>query len=132
MTKKSHMMNAVVAGILVAMSAAVAAPVVSAARAAAGDTAIDPVGDRIGAAFASVEDTRAPQALSTAAVRVAKGDLLARPGCAGATWPNIDADCLARVDGAAAPHARFITVGHEAGTATTVLIRIPAAEVVSR
>jgi hypothetical protein len=132
MTKKSHMMNAVVAGVLVAMSAAMVVPVVSAARAAAGDAAIDPIGERIGTAFASVEETRAPQALSTAAVRVAKGDLMARPGCAGATWPNIDADCLARTDGSAAPHARFITVGHEVGAATTVLVRIPAAEVASR
>lgn len=127
MTKKKHIMAAVAVGAFLAVTGLVAAPVVGAARAEAGGSDADVVSARIGAAFASIPDVEAPRALRSAAVRVAKGDLLARPGCAGVTWPNVEADCLARSDGSAAPRARLITIGYEAAAATTTLVRIPAA-----
>jgi hypothetical protein len=58
-----------------------------------------------------------------------KGDL---PRCAGQSWPNVSPECLVRADGRPAGAVRTVTVGYQAGEATTVLVRMPAPLVASR
>jgi hypothetical protein len=98
------------------------------ARAASGETEVDAIAERIGGAFATISETAAEPAIEAAASQAQKGDL----DCATATWPNIDASCLSTADGRPAPQVRTITVGYQAGEATTVLLRVPAAEVAQR
>ena len=65
-----------------------------------------------------------------------KGDLLhAAPprGCASQAWPNVAPECLAAADGTPARSGvRMITVEQQEGPNTSVLVRIPAAEVAQR
>jgi len=63
-----------------------------------------------------------------------KGDRLpARSACADQTWPYIAAACLTPESGGAKPRAvRVVTVEERQGTNTSVLVRIPQADVASR
>jgi hypothetical protein len=89
--------------------------------------------DRIGAAFASLDEMARPgPAITAAAVRASKGDFGAPPTCKSGVWPNIDASCLVRADGAPAHNVRTITIGYRSGENTTVLVRLPAADLASR
>lgn len=65
-----------------------------------------------------------------------KGDLL-RPGpqrnCASQAWPNIAPECLGAADGTPfRGPVRMITVEQREGANTSVLVRVPAAEVAQR
>ncbi len=91
---------------------------------------VDVAADRIGAAFALISEATADP--TQGVEQASKGDLPKSAGCAGATWPNIDAACLATADGRPAPRVRTITVGYQADQTTTVLLRIPSAEVAQR
>jgi hypothetical protein len=96
-------------------------------------TATGDVAERIGAAFRSVPAAAAEPALVTAAAeRAAKGDLPSRNDCRAATWPAIDAACLAAANGRPVPAVRTVTIGYQAGSATTVLLRIPATEMAQK
>lgn len=86
--------------------------------------------DRIGMAFASLSEAAIDPAIAAAAARAPKGDFA--PACANAVWPNIEAGCLATADGRPARHVRTITIGYLAGDNTTVLVRLPAAEIAQR
>ena len=65
-----------------------------------------------------------------------KGDLLrtASAGCAAQTWPNISYDCLTSADGTPMRQAaRTITVEERRDAErTSVLVRVPAAELANR
>jgi hypothetical protein len=122
---------AILVGIALILAGLVMAPFNASARAAATGGA-DVVSDRIGGAFAIVSDREPAAEIAAAAALVFKGDLGAEAICASATWPNIDASCLARVDGSKARQVRLITIGYQSGEATTVLTRLPASEVASR
>ena len=88
--------------------------------------------DRIAVAFDAAAQVAADPAGMAAAVRSPKGDLLAKPGCAGQNWPEIAPACLATADGSAVRPVRTVTIGYQTGDATTVLIRMPAPQVASR
>jgi hypothetical protein len=90
------------------------------------------VEERIELAFATVPETDADPAIEAAAVRVQKGDLLARPGCFGEKWPNFTADCVMKANGSASRPVRMVTIGYQSGEATTVLVRMPAPQLASR
>ena len=63
-----------------------------------------------------------------------KGDRLpARGGCADQTWPYISAACLTPETGGAKPRTvRVVTVEERPGANTSVLVRIPQADIASR
>jgi hypothetical protein len=85
--------------------------------------------DRIGRAFASLSEAEIDPAVAAAAARAPRGDFA--PACASAVWPNIEAACLA-ADGRPVSDVRTITIGYQVGDNTTVLLRIPAAEIALR
>jgi hypothetical protein len=131
MTKsKKFLTAAVLTGFALSVAGLTVASLNTTANASAGSH--DVVADRIGAAFASLDETSADPAIEAAAARVAKGDLEAKPGCGAATWPNISSDCLLKADGTVAPQVRTVTVGYQEGESTTILMRVPAPEVASR
>jgi hypothetical protein len=86
--------------------------------------------DRVDKAFASLSEAAIDPAIASAAARAPKGDFA--PACANAVWPNIEAACLVTADGRPARHVRTITIGYQAGGNTTVLVRLPAAEIALR
>ena len=103
----------------------------SAGAHAAGRTDTVMAASRIGKAFAALsERTVDPAIAAAAAARAPKGDFA--PACANAVWPSIDAACLATADGRPAPHVRTITIGYPEGATTTVLERIPVADIAQR
>jgi hypothetical protein len=118
---------AILAGLALIVAGLVMSPS-NMARAASGQSDADFIAERIGGAFATISETAADPAIKAAASQAQKGDL----DCANATWPNIDASCLKTADGQPAPRVRTITVGYQAGESTTVLLRVPAAEVAQR
>lgn len=120
---------AALTGFAVLATAMAAAPLGASANAAA-ITGYEAA--RIGGAFASIPDVEPSQALTKAAKQAVKGDREPVRGCAAATWPNIDRACLVTVDGRPAPAVRTITIGYQEGGSTTVLVRVPAAEIASR
>lgn len=122
---------AILVGIALIVAGLLIVPFNASARAAASEGA-DVASDRIGGAFAVISDREPAAEIAAAAALVFKGDLGAESICAGATWPNIDASCLARTDGSASHPVRLITIGYQSGSATTVLVRVPAGEVASR
>ena len=133
MNKSSRILAAAaVAGFAMIVAGLIAAPFNTSASAAAGQSSGDVVSERIGATFASLTDVQPASALHQAASRAAKGDLFAARDCAGSVWPDISADCLATTDGSPAPAVRFITMGHQEGDATTILVRMPAAAIAAR
>lgn len=121
---------AILVGIALIVAGLLIAPFNASARAAA--TQDDVAADRIGGAFSTISERAPDAAITAAAAQLSKGDLGANPACAGATWPNIDASCLTKIDGSAAHPVRLITIGYQSGDATTVLVRVPAGEVASR
>jgi len=122
---------AILVGIALIVVGLLIAPFNASARAAATD-GIDAAADRIGGAFAMISEREPAAEIAAAAALAFKGDLDAAATCAGATWPNIDASCLTKVDGSASHPVRLITIGYQSGEATTVLVRVPAGEVASR
>jgi hypothetical protein len=122
---------AILFGLALIVAGLLAAPFNASARAAA-TIGPDVAAERIGQAFASFSEIEPDPALTAAAARVSKGDIGVPANCANAVWPNIDASCLSTADGAPAPRVRTITIGYQAGENTTVLVRIPAAEVAQR
>ena len=121
---------AILVGIALILAGLLLAPVNASARAATDDSNV--AADRIGAAFAVISEREPAAEIAAAAALAFKGDLGAEAICAGATWPNIDASCLARADGAVSQPVRLITIGYQSGDATTVLMRVPANEVATR
>jgi len=88
----------------------------------------DVAAERIAAAFAM-----APAGAEAPAVgAVRKGDLFVATGCAGQQWPDVPASCLVTAHGVPAHPVRSITIGSQAGEATTILMRLPAPQVASR
>ena len=122
---------AALTGLVLSMAGLAAAPFATSANAAAGQGE-NFVSDRIGGAFASIVEIAPDQAITDAAARVAKGDFLGKPGCLGATWPNISPECLTTADGTPVEAVRTVTVGYQEGASTTILVRMPAPEVASR
>jgi hypothetical protein len=127
------MIKALAAGVLIlaaVTSAPFAPPAVAAEPVTASGAATDIIAaDRIGRAFASLSEAAVDPAIAADA-RAPKGDFA--PACANAVWPNIEAACLVTADGGPAPVVRTITIGYQAGENTTVLVRIPAAEIAQR
>jgi hypothetical protein len=129
------MIKALAAGMLIlagAISAPFALPAlaVEPLSAASAEANVVMAADRIGMAFASLSEAAIDPAIAAAAARAPKGDFA--PACANAVWPNIEAACLATADGRPARHVRTITIGYQAGGNTTVLVRLPAAEIAQR
>jgi len=122
---------AILVGLALIVVGMLIAPFNAPARAAAGEMGIDVASDRIGIAFASLSERDPHPAIAAAAARASKGDFGASR-CNGAVWPNIDASCLSTADGSAAQPVRMITIGYQADSATTVLVRFPDGEVASR
>lgn len=129
MNGSSKILVAAMLGLGVAVSALSATVLDADARAV---TAVDDVAaDRIATAFASVAPAEIEPAIQLAAARSRKGDLLVGPACTTQSWPQIASECLVSADGSAR-QVRAVTVGYQAGESTTVLIRVPAAQVASR
>lgn len=131
------MTKALVSGLLIsaamiatalALPASILAPF-NAAR-AADQPGIGVAAGRIDQAFASLSEVVVDAALAAAAAPAPKGDFA--PACANALWPHIDAACLTTADGRPARHVRTITIGYLEGANTTVLVRIPVAEMAQR
>jgi hypothetical protein len=64
-----------------------------------------------------------------------KGDLLrnaSQKACTSQAWPNIAAECLEAAGGMPVRSVRMITVEQREGANTSVLVRIPAAEIAQR
>jgi hypothetical protein len=122
---------AILVGIALIVAGLLIAPFNASARAAATEGS-GVAADRIGGAFAMISEREPAAEIAAAAALVFKGDLGAESICAGATWPNIDASCLARADGAVSHPVRLITIGYQSGEATTTLMRVPVSEVASR
>ena len=121
---------AILFGIALIIVGVLIAPFNASARAAA--TVGDELAlDRIGGAFAAVQEQEADPAIVTAAVQAAKRDLDPNQSCTGAVWPNIDASCLTASDGSPVREVRMITIGYQGDANTTVLVRSPALEVAS-
>ena len=114
---------AILMGIALIIAGLLIAPFTASASAAASQSGV--AADRIGAAFATLSDV-------TPDPSFAKGDLGSSANCAGGVWPNIDASCLSTANGAPAKHVRTITIGYQSGENTTVLVRVPSAEVAQR
>ncbi len=123
---------AILIGLALILAGLLLSPVNGSAHAASSQPGVNVAADRIGGAFATVAGQTADPALAVAMTRAAKGDLPRNADCAAATWPNIDASCLATADGRPAPHVRTVTIGYQAGQSTTVLLRIPTAEIAQR
>jgi hypothetical protein len=104
---------AILVGIALIIAGLLIAPFNASARAAA--SASGTAADRIGSPLAAAATADVP-----------KGDLCISAECAGAVWPNIDAACLSKADGSAAPRVRTITIGYQTDENTTVLVRVPA------
>ena len=121
---------AILMGIALIIAGLLIAPFTASASAAASQSGV--AADRIGAAFATLSDVTPDPALQAAVASFAKGDLGSSANCAGAVWPNIDASCLSTANGAPAKHVRTITIGYQSGENTTVLVRVPSAEVAQR
>ena len=118
----------VLTGMTLAVVAAAAVPFIAQARAAPGTTRVDIIAaERIGGAFASLQETEIDPTTATTAAHPSKGDLVIPADCAAATWPNVDRSCLSTADGSPAPYVRTITIGYQTGSNTTVLLRVPAA-----
>ncbi len=92
----------------------------------------DIAAERIAAAFALTPAVSTAPAIVAAIRTMRKGDLAARFACSGETWPDVAPGCLTLADGSSAPKIRSVTIGAQAGEATTVLIRMPAPRVASR
>src|SRR5882724_13112384 len=121
---------AILVGIALIIAGLLIAPFTASASAAASPSVV--AADRIGAAFATLPDAIPNSAIAAAVARLSKGDLASPVNCTGAVWPNIDASCLSTADGSPARHVRTITIGYQSGENTTVLVRVPTAEVASR
>ena len=87
---------------------------------------------RIAEGFAISAGIEADPALEAAAGRLAKGDLGRAVSCGDADWPEIPAGCLGPADRAAPAGVRTVTIEYGPTSGTTVLMRIPAPQVVSR
>ena len=127
------MIKALAAGMLIlagAISAPFALPALAVEPLNASGAATVIAADRIGRAFASLSEAAIDPAIAAAAARVPKGDFA--PACANAVWPDIEAECLATADGRPARQVRTVTIGHQAGENTTILVRIPLAEIAQR
>ncbi len=61
-----------------------------------------------------------------------KGDLQIGARCAGQSWPDVAPACLIDDGGVRARPVRTVTIGHQIGEATTVLIRLPEPQVARR
>jgi hypothetical protein len=64
-----------------------------------------------------------------------KGDLLrnaSQKACTSQAWPNIAPECLEAAGGMPVRSVRMITVEQREGANTSVLVRIPAAEIAQR
>jgi hypothetical protein len=64
-----------------------------------------------------------------------KGDLVrttSQGACASQAWPNIAPECLGTADRTSPRSVRMITVEQREGANTSVLVRIPAAEIAQR
>jgi hypothetical protein len=121
---------AILVGIALIIAGMLIAPFSASARAAA--TAGDQLAaDRIGGAFAAIEERAVDPALAAAAALAAKGDLPPDSACASAVWPNIAASCLRTPDGSRGQDVRMITIGYQSDASTTVLVRYPELEVAS-
>ena len=88
------------------------------------------VNDRIAGAFEISVSTEAALAIWAAPRGAEKGDLAIN--CDNETWPDIEASCLARMDGSGKSQIRSVTIGYAAGHARTVLLRKPAPQIASR
>jgi hypothetical protein len=88
--------------------------------------------ERIAAAFAAVLPQRPAPAIEAAARRLAKGDGPERRDCAAERWPDISSDCLVGSADIGVRRVRTVTIGHQDGEATTVLVRIPVPQVATR
>jgi hypothetical protein len=122
---------AILVGIALIVAGLLMTPFNASARAAA-TVGPDVAVDRIGVAFASLSERQPDPAVAAAAVRASKGDLGIDRACVGAVWPNIEPACLSAADGAPVEKVRMITFGYQSDPATTVVVRFPAGEVVSR
>jgi hypothetical protein len=122
---------AILAGLALIIAGLVISPVNGGARAASTGADAGIAAERIGAAFAAIAEHNADPVIAAAATRAFKSDR-APAKCAGATWPNIDAACLVTADGEPAQPVRTITVGYQSDPTTTILLRVPAAEVAQR
>ena len=129
------MIKALAAGMLI-LAAAISAPfalpalAVEPRNASVAGTNLVIAADRIGRAFVSLSEAAIDPAIGAAAARAPKGDFA--PACATAVWPNIVAACFATADGQPARHVHTITIGYQIGDNTTVLVRLPAAEIAQR
>jgi hypothetical protein len=123
---------AILFGLALIVAGLMLAPLNGGAHAAATRAEADIAAARIGGAFATISDATVDPAIAAAATRAQKGDLARAADCATATWPNIDASCLSTADGRPAPHVRTVTVGYQTGQSTTLLLRIPTAEIAQR
>ena len=132
MKSRKFLAAAALTGLSLSAVGLVVSPFSASARVSADTATLDVAAARIGVAFQLIPAIEPARSLKMAALRVAKGDLLAGPGCGGETWPNVSPGCLAMADGSAAPRVRYITVGKQLGEATTVLMRLPAPEVAAR
>jgi len=117
----------VLAGMTLAVVASGAVQFVAHARAAPGTARVDIAAERIGGAFASLQEIDIDSGIATTATRASKGDLAIRADCAAATWPNVDRSCLSKADGSPALYVRTITIGYQTGQNATVLLRVPGA-----
>jgi len=129
MTKTTKFLAAALTGVAFMTTALVVAPFNSSANATAGDGYS---AGRIGAAFSAAQMVEPAPALMKAALRAAKGDFGGHRDCTGATWPNIDSDCLTTASGSPAHAVRTVTIGYQEGENTTVLVRMPAPAIASR
>ena len=130
MNQSRKILVAAVLGLGVAASALSATVLNASASVVAGGG--DLTADRIAAVFASLPVAEVDPAIQAAAARSAKGDLFVAPACADQKWPQITSECLVGTEGGTPRQGRTITVGYQAGEATTVLIRVPAPQVASR
>jgi hypothetical protein len=91
--------------------------------------------ERLSAGEASAQDARpsSPVALPSISTAV-KGDrLAAHANCVDQTWPYIASTCLAAsTAGSQEKRVRMITIEAREGENTSVLVRVPQAEIASR
>lgn len=131
MSKSRIFFAALFAGFALSAVGFLVSPFSASASAAAGQPGVDLAADRIGAVFATLQDVPVDAAIAAAAIVAAKGDLEPAGVCAAATWPNIDASCLAS-DGASPRPVRMITVGYQSDANSTMLVRVPETEMAAR
>jgi len=87
---------------------------------------------RITGAFSFPADKVAAPAVISAAAQSRKGELRMKAACADQKWPEIASGCLVARGGSPARTVRSVTIAHETGEATTVLLRMPASQLASR